>query len=176
MSTHARHPIEILRFNTCGSVDDGKSTLIGRLARNRRALVAGRASEECRRLARCSLSPRERAGVRGNETSSSTSRLVADRDCCHRSAIIRQRARRPCLQRLPDRFTNSASLASQARIPETQDFNATRFEPRIALCICLLFIGPPVPQTVEFDVEKSYDTEKIQDVGAERMLSTKLIR
>ena len=25
------HPIEILRFNTCGSVDDGKSTLIGRL-------------------------------------------------------------------------------------------------------------------------------------------------
>src|ERR1051326_1937126 len=27
--TH-RHPVEILRFNTCGSVDDGKSTLIGR--------------------------------------------------------------------------------------------------------------------------------------------------
>ena len=27
----ANHPIEILRFNTCGSVDDGKSTLIGRL-------------------------------------------------------------------------------------------------------------------------------------------------
>jgi bifunctional enzyme CysN/CysC/sulfate adenylyltransferase subunit 1 len=25
------HPVEILRFNTCGSVDDGKSTLIGRL-------------------------------------------------------------------------------------------------------------------------------------------------
>src|SRR5690606_22772849 len=24
-------PIDILRFNTCGSVDDGKSTLIGRL-------------------------------------------------------------------------------------------------------------------------------------------------
>src|SRR5437879_10184135 len=31
MSTPTRHPIEILRFNTCGSVDDGKSTLIGRL-------------------------------------------------------------------------------------------------------------------------------------------------
>jgi len=29
MPTH--HPVEILRFNTCGSVDDGKSTLIGRL-------------------------------------------------------------------------------------------------------------------------------------------------
>ena len=28
---HTQHPIEILRFNTCGSVDDGKSTLIGRL-------------------------------------------------------------------------------------------------------------------------------------------------
>jgi len=25
------HPVQILRFNTCGSVDDGKSTLIGRL-------------------------------------------------------------------------------------------------------------------------------------------------
>ena len=24
-------PVDILRFNTCGSVDDGKSTLIGRL-------------------------------------------------------------------------------------------------------------------------------------------------
>ncbi|MGB7769541.1 MAG: GTP-binding protein [Verrucomicrobiia bacterium] len=29
--THTQHPVEILRFNTCGSVDDGKSTLIGRL-------------------------------------------------------------------------------------------------------------------------------------------------
>jgi bifunctional enzyme CysN/CysC/sulfate adenylyltransferase subunit 1 len=29
--THTQHPIEILRLNTCGSVDDGKSTLIGRL-------------------------------------------------------------------------------------------------------------------------------------------------
>src|SRR5947209_15403300 len=28
---HSQHPVEILRFNTCGSVDDGKSTLIGRL-------------------------------------------------------------------------------------------------------------------------------------------------
>lgn len=28
---HQSHPIQILRFNTCGSVDDGKSTLIGRL-------------------------------------------------------------------------------------------------------------------------------------------------
>ena len=28
---HSPHPVEILRFNTCGSVDDGKSTLIGRL-------------------------------------------------------------------------------------------------------------------------------------------------
>jgi bifunctional enzyme CysN/CysC/sulfate adenylyltransferase subunit 1 len=28
---HTKHPIELLRFNTCGSVDDGKSTLIGRL-------------------------------------------------------------------------------------------------------------------------------------------------
>ena len=28
---HTPHPIELLRFNTCGSVDDGKSTLIGRL-------------------------------------------------------------------------------------------------------------------------------------------------
>ena len=27
----SNHPIELLRFNTCGSVDDGKSTLIGRL-------------------------------------------------------------------------------------------------------------------------------------------------
>src|SRR6266513_5982303 len=31
MSPHTHHPVEILRFNTCGSVDDGKSTLIGRL-------------------------------------------------------------------------------------------------------------------------------------------------
>ena len=29
--SHTQHPIELLRFNTCGSVDDGKSTLIGRL-------------------------------------------------------------------------------------------------------------------------------------------------
>ena len=28
---HSQHSIELLRFNTCGSVDDGKSTLIGRL-------------------------------------------------------------------------------------------------------------------------------------------------
>jgi hypothetical protein len=27
---HTQHPIELLRFNTCGSVDDGKSTPEGR--------------------------------------------------------------------------------------------------------------------------------------------------
>ena len=31
MPVPAHHPVDILRFNTCGSVDDGKSTLIGRL-------------------------------------------------------------------------------------------------------------------------------------------------
>ena len=31
VTSKSNHPIEILRFNTCGSVDDGKSTLIGRL-------------------------------------------------------------------------------------------------------------------------------------------------
>jgi len=34
-----RHPIDILRFNTCGSVDDGKSTLIGRLLYDSKSLM-----------------------------------------------------------------------------------------------------------------------------------------
>ena len=33
------HAIEILRFNTCGSVDDGKSTLIGRLLYDSKSLM-----------------------------------------------------------------------------------------------------------------------------------------
>jgi bifunctional enzyme CysN/CysC/sulfate adenylyltransferase subunit 1 len=33
------HPIEILRCNTCGSVDDGKSTLIGRLLYDSKSLM-----------------------------------------------------------------------------------------------------------------------------------------
>src|SRR5258706_16226136 len=33
------HTIEILRFNTCGSVDDGKSTLIGRLLYDSKSLM-----------------------------------------------------------------------------------------------------------------------------------------
>jgi len=36
---HASHPIELLRFNTCGSVDDGKSTLIGRLLYDSKSLM-----------------------------------------------------------------------------------------------------------------------------------------
>ena len=36
---HSQHPIEILRFNTCGSVDDGKSTLIGRLLYDSKSLM-----------------------------------------------------------------------------------------------------------------------------------------
>jgi bifunctional enzyme CysN/CysC/sulfate adenylyltransferase subunit 1 len=39
MSHTATHPIEILRFNTCGSVDDGKSTLIGRLLYDSKSLM-----------------------------------------------------------------------------------------------------------------------------------------
>jgi len=35
----ANHPIEILRFNTCGSVDDGKSTLIGRLLYDSKSIM-----------------------------------------------------------------------------------------------------------------------------------------
>jgi len=33
------HPVDILRFNTCGSVDDGKSTLIGRLLYDSKSLM-----------------------------------------------------------------------------------------------------------------------------------------
>ena len=36
---HTQHPIEILRFNTCGSVDDGKSTLIGRLLYDSKSIM-----------------------------------------------------------------------------------------------------------------------------------------
>ncbi len=39
MSTTANSPIEILRFNTCGSVDDGKSTLIGRLLYDSKSIM-----------------------------------------------------------------------------------------------------------------------------------------
>jgi sulfate adenylyltransferase subunit 1 len=35
----SHHPIDILRFNTCGSVDDGKSTLIGRLLYDSKSLM-----------------------------------------------------------------------------------------------------------------------------------------
>ena len=38
MST-SNHPIDLLRFNTCGSVDDGKSTLIGRLLYDSKSLM-----------------------------------------------------------------------------------------------------------------------------------------
>src|SRR5436190_10610698 len=36
---HTSHPIELLRFNTCGSVDDGKSTLIGRLLYDSKSIM-----------------------------------------------------------------------------------------------------------------------------------------
>jgi sulfate adenylyltransferase subunit 1 (EFTu-like GTPase family) len=39
MSLPAHHPVDILRFNTCGSVDDGKSTLIGRLLYDSKSLM-----------------------------------------------------------------------------------------------------------------------------------------
>ncbi len=35
----SRKPVEILRFNTCGSVDDGKSTLIGRLLYDSKSIM-----------------------------------------------------------------------------------------------------------------------------------------
>ena len=38
MST-AQYPVELLRFNTCGSVDDGKSTLIGRLLYDSKSIM-----------------------------------------------------------------------------------------------------------------------------------------
>jgi bifunctional enzyme CysN/CysC/sulfate adenylyltransferase subunit 1 len=37
--TIANHPVDLLRFNTCGSVDDGKSTLIGRLLYDSKSLM-----------------------------------------------------------------------------------------------------------------------------------------
>src|SRR5512136_2615727 len=39
MSIPAHHPVDILWFNTCGSVDDGKSTLIGRLLYDSKSLM-----------------------------------------------------------------------------------------------------------------------------------------
>ncbi len=37
--TATPHPVDLLRFNTCGSVDDGKSTLIGRLLYDSKSLM-----------------------------------------------------------------------------------------------------------------------------------------
>ncbi len=37
--TTANHPVDLLRLNTCGSVDDGKSTLIGRLLYDSKSLM-----------------------------------------------------------------------------------------------------------------------------------------
>ena len=37
--TAFNHPVDLLRFNTCGSVDDGKSTLIGRLLYESKSLM-----------------------------------------------------------------------------------------------------------------------------------------
>ena len=39
MSIPLHHPVDLLRFNTCGSVDDGKSTLIGRLLYDSKSLM-----------------------------------------------------------------------------------------------------------------------------------------
>jgi len=39
MPVPPHHPVDILRLNTCGSVDDGKSTLIGRLLYDSRSLM-----------------------------------------------------------------------------------------------------------------------------------------
>src|ERR1022692_4595262 len=39
MPVPPHHPVDILRLNTCGSVNDGKSTLIGRLHYDSRALM-----------------------------------------------------------------------------------------------------------------------------------------
>ena len=39
MSDSKHHPVDLLRFNTCGSVDDGKSTLIGRLLYDSKSLM-----------------------------------------------------------------------------------------------------------------------------------------
>ena len=38
-ATLRQPPVDILRFNTCGSVDDGKSTLIGRLLYDSKSLM-----------------------------------------------------------------------------------------------------------------------------------------
>jgi sulfate adenylyltransferase subunit 1 len=39
MAVPLSHPVDLLRFNTCGSVDDGKSTLIGRLLYDSKSLM-----------------------------------------------------------------------------------------------------------------------------------------
>jgi bifunctional enzyme CysN/CysC/sulfate adenylyltransferase subunit 1 len=39
MTDSNNHPVDLLRFNTCGSVDDGKSTLIGRLLYDSKSLM-----------------------------------------------------------------------------------------------------------------------------------------
>jgi sulfate adenylyltransferase subunit 1 len=39
MTVPLRHSVDLLRFNTCGSVDDGKSTLIGRLLYDSKSLM-----------------------------------------------------------------------------------------------------------------------------------------
>jgi sulfate adenylyltransferase subunit 1 len=73
-------PQRALRFLTAGSVDDGKSTLIGRLLYDTRAILADQAEALVRRAGHAGHETRERFGDAGFDLSLLTDGLEAERE------------------------------------------------------------------------------------------------
>ena len=150
----------------------------------RGAFVLPHRSASAQRSVRSALSPRERAGVRGNgapenhPASLFPERLLLPRSLFRfrrRSAVVRQRMRRALLQRSPYRVADAVLVPPQIAVPEAQHLHARFLQPRVTLRIPLPLLREAMLASIQLDVHERLHAEEIQHVLAEPMLPAKLV-
>jgi hypothetical protein len=83
--------------------------------------------------------------------------------------------RRTFLQFAPNRFPDGLFVLPKVRVPKLQDFHTGSGQPGIAFFIHFFLFRKTMLRTVQLNVQKRFDGEKIKDMRTKRMLSPEFV-
>ena len=83
--------------------------------------------------------------------------------------------RRPLLQFPPDGVANRLFFPSQPRVPKSQNFHTDFGQPDIAFRVFAFWFRKTMLRTVQFNIQKSFNTKEIKNMRTKNMLPPEFV-